>query len=96
MRPFVFIEKHYGVGINGEYSYYSISDALTNKNWIVQHNTALREIIHYAMGYCDAKDYQSTIYFAYNVDLIANGYAELDNDRLTEAEFQKKRKEVVG
>lgn len=96
MKPFIMIEKNfsYSPSEGHEIVYYSITNSKTNKNWIVQYNTTLKELIHYAIGYAEALDFDHKIYFSENMyqDLNSNGYPELILNILTESDFQNKRK----
>ena len=90
-KPILYIDQHcmYSHSKGAEIKYLSVSDSKTNKNWIVQYNTTLSEIIHYAIGYTEALDYSPTIYFSPNIDLTAR--PELVLNRMSEIEFQKYR-----
>ena len=90
-KPILYIDQHYIYSPSKDYeiAYYSVSDSKTNKNWIVQYNTTLSEIIHYAMGYIEALNYDSRLYFSPKVDL--SEYPEFTINVLTENEFQQKR-----
>lgn len=90
-KPILYIDQHfiYSPSKGHEIAYYSISDSKTNKNWIIQYNTTLSDIIHYAMGYSEALNYDSHLYFSPRVDL--SSYPEFLINVLTENEFQQRR-----
>ena len=90
-KPILYIDEHYAYSTSKRHviAYYSISDSKINKKWIVEYNTTLSEIIHYAMGYSEALNYDSNLYFSPRVDL--SSYPEFIINVLTENEFQQKR-----
>lgn len=93
MLNFVVIEKHASVGVNGSHVYYSVTDAKRNKNWIVQYNTTLLQMVHYALGYTEALNLNYVIYFHESVP-----QHELDQalgfcygERITEKELKRQQ-----
>lgn len=92
MKHILYIEKHdYINNLADQQFYYSVSSSKTNKNWIVQYNTSLDQIIHYCMGYIDANEsfYENVPRFSHNIDL--SGYPELELYKITEKDFQNFR-----
>lgn len=96
MLNFVVIEKHLVVGVNGEQAYYSITDAKRNKNWIVQYNTTLLQMVHYALGYVEALDLNYTIYFHESIprDELDQTLGFCCGERITEKEL-KRRQDIL-
>ena len=51
MNHILYIEK---VVHNTPTPYYAISDSRTNKQWIVQYDSSLKDVTNYCLGYIDA------------------------------------------
>jgi hypothetical protein len=87
------IQKCVATTYNRKFSYYIISNAKTNKSWLVEYNTTLSGIIHYALGYINALDINYTIYLHESLSeqdfLLAASYAHVE--RITETEFKLKQ-----
>lgn len=98
MLNFVMIQKCIATTYNRKFSYYIITDAKTNKSWIVEYNTTLSGIIHYALGYINALDLNYIIYLHESLSeqdfLIASNYCHVE--RITEQEFKLKQDILKG
>ena len=101
MKNFIMIEKStYVSAAIGEASYYSITNAATNKNWIVQYDTTFESIIYYAMGYLNGLDINENNIFFHESCFKNNSekqkatilYLNLDIRVLNEVEFKNKQK----
>ena len=95
MKPFLFLEKIENVHSKSENNYFfTVSDALTNKSWVIEYDTTFEKALMYCLGYLNAKgdSYDQIVRFSHNIEL--DEY-DLNICKITESDFQYMRQQVL-